>query len=1311
MAEPDATEANLYSTVSAPSSVSDSAGTDLSTPIPHGASRSSYSAAQASPNAYSRVQTILEPREVDVVADSPAALQGTKPDDITMSSDPMEAAGDEGLTSRRLRSKLSLASASSSSASTLSLHPIRDVDDLFPRPPPIKVSSIESSRSAVWEPSPNSAPTPTRLGLSSMGKLDPHMAKNHNSVKTQTLHHNQTQNNRGTHFYGNGSVLQAAQSAKSMGDMARYLGEGRSPMSRTSVQQSLYNTKLLRESMRILDEALAKEPRTQLIMLTRQEALVCQRALAALVDPEVDDVKRRVDSFPDDVKQYLLNEFAESQPMRRLASARSLHSVGSGHISLHSARSTPPTRASSFMAANLNGGINGKFGRKSSLPEAPIRNILGDSGVESAKGNSRRIRAFSSNDVDYISTGIDEDVSISDDDSLMDDDVDIHADWHSDFDSKTPVPLENRPSSPPSASSNSTCTPRKNTSSRASSPLRSRPIKPPSLTSPSFQHPSLYKIHTGNAGGEQDIEDIEEEDAKEVDLGDEEDSAAAQAAGDCSNSDDVDEGECGDFFSTNPISPEKLILNSNSYHRDNCSMTINDHNVRVDPLAISATDGSDSDDLLSGPSFASVPSGEPLHLNTSTLLPSSSMSPSLCSSGSATNPMQQLPDESPLGPGLEPATCDAADANVCDDRSIATDHGANAVDATSESPASNLKSTSSHERIGKLLHTRSGSLIPLQCFDLDKTIQVATAAKRADEEEEELVLASRGFPDLTPDLSHVVHMAHHSDSKRLSSRSHASSAIISNCDRTAEHIDCDDLDNSALPRPPSLPPNQGNRQHPEDSQQESQQYRDDLPCINNKELEQLVSMLHKIDLWDEFNIFVVAQLASCGPLVAVGFAIFERHGIFSELNVPEREALRYLTYLQARYLPNPYHNAIHGADVAQTMNHFFISCGLAKYTTLDVRFAAVFAALGHDVAHPGVTNSFLVQTWHPLALRYNDRSPLEMMHAAVIFELLQAPGANLLCNFQAEDLNIFRKAVVSMVLATENAEHDALVARLTKVSQALQNSQSREGMMVSDLEQIHILEASLHAADISASGKPWPVYQQWTERLCVEFRNQGDLEKERGLPVLPFMDRTIKLPLARFQSGFIEAIVLPLYEVLNQVPDLELDHAVANIKANLLRWREEVQPKEEGQKSPLPTTKVRAVERAAKTFLLRRSRSQGDAPEKTRNDSIDDAAVPEGGSLSDAQVDRRRMLRALSMSSLASHKSSVEILRGDRESDLGHSCETASLASSGIPRHFHRFMEIDRLPQDVDCFVDASTAPGTPSSTMTAATATTSLLS
>ena len=73
--------------------------------------------------------------------------------------------------------------------------------------------------------------------------------------------------------------------------------------------------------------------------------------------------------------------------------------------------------------------------------------------------------------------------------------------------------------------------------------------------------------------------------------------------------------------------------------------------------------------------------------------------------------------------------------------------------------------------------------------------------------------------------------------------------------------------------------------------------------------------------------------------------------------------------------------------------------------------ATARAQVVHDHGHPGLTNDFLIATHDPLAVRYNDRSPLENHHAASAFEQLLQPGHDITTGMEPSDRAAFRKQV------------------------------------------------------------------------------------------------------------------------------------------------------------------------------------------------------------------------------------------------------------------------------------------------------------
>lgn len=102
---------------------------------------------------------------------------------------------------------------------------------------------------------------------------------------------------------------------------------------------------------------------------------------------------------------------------------------------------------------------------------------------------------------------------------------------------------------------------------------------------------------------------------------------------------------------------------------------------------------------------------------------------------------------------------------------------------------------------------------------------------------------------------------------------------------------------------------------------------------------------------------------------------------------------------------------------------------------LDV-LALLLSAICHDVGHPGVNNSFLVNSQADLALLYNDQSVLENHHAAMMFKLLRSMGEDaqgehdILGKLNARDAADFRRTCIQTILGTDMTKHFSQVRAL-----------------------------------------------------------------------------------------------------------------------------------------------------------------------------------------------------------------------------------------------------------------------------------------
>ena len=161
------------------------------------------------------------------------------------------------------------------------------------------------------------------------------------------------------------------------------------------------------------------------------------------------------------------------------------------------------------------------------------------------------------------------------------------------------------------------------------------------------------------------------------------------------------------------------------------------------------------------------------------------------------------------------------------------------------------------------------------------------------------------------------------------------------------------------------------------------------------------------------------------------------------------------------------------------------------------------AAACHDVDHPGLNNLYLVESRHPLSIRYNDVSVLENHHVATTFEIMtkEENKYNIFDKLDKDQFKKVRKIIIDSILATDMSNHfkkfEVLKACVMQDDFNPQQADTKKLM----------LEWMFHLADISNSAKPFELCQQWTEYLYEEFFKQGDLEKERGYTVSMFMDR------------------------------------------------------------------------------------------------------------------------------------------------------------------------------------------------------------
>eukprot|EP00397_Hematodinium_sp_SG-2012_P003774 GEMP01003782.1.p1 GENE.GEMP01003782.1~~GEMP01003782.1.p1 ORF type:complete len:1012 (+),score=152.37 GEMP01003782.1:411-3446(+) len=266
---------------------------------------------------------------------------------------------------------------------------------------------------------------------------------------------------------------------------------------------------------------------------------------------------------------------------------------------------------------------------------------------------------------------------------------------------------------------------------------------------------------------------------------------------------------------------------------------------------------------------------------------------------------------------------------------------------------------------------------------------------------------------------------------------------------------------------------------------------------------------------------------------------------------------------EKEYMDHPYHNFSHAIDIVHTEHRLLTVSRASSFLSDLEQMTLLIAAVYHDVAHPGVNNPYLIDTAHELALRYNDRSPLENMHCAKLFSILCEKDTAMLDGLTREQYKESRRICVEVILHTDVIQHFGMVKSLNILYQV--NSElfdycdldyplsSEEVALYKNPESKKLLmNMFLHTADVANPCKSWPVCRAWAELILEEFFQQGDKEKELGLPVQMLNDRN-KVNRPNSQLGFIEFIVCPLivacvrlFPYLHELGD--------NLEGNVNQW-------------------------------------------------------------------------------------------------------------------------------------------------------------
>ncbi|XP_040850813.1 high affinity cAMP-specific 3',5'-cyclic phosphodiesterase 7A isoform X1 [Ochotona curzoniae] len=244
---------------------------------------------------------------------------------------------------------------------------------------------------------------------------------------------------------------------------------------------------------------------------------------------------------------------------------------------------------------------------------------------------------------------------------------------------------------------------------------------------------------------------------------------------------------------------------------------------------------------------------------------------------------------------------------------------------------------------------------------------------------------------------------------------------------------------------------------------------------------------------------------------------------------------------------NPYHNAVHAADVTQAMHCYLKEPKLANSVTPWDILLSLIAAATHDLDHPGVNQPFLIKTNHYLATLYKNTSVLENHHWRSAVGLLRESG--LFSHMPLESRQQMETQIGALILATD-------ISRQNEYLSLFRSHLDRGDLRLEDARHRHlVLQMALKCADICNPCRTWELSKQWSEKVTEEFFHQGDIEKKYHLGVSPLCDRQTE-SIANIQIGFMTYLVEPLFTEWARFSNTRLSQTMlGHVGLNKASWK------------------------------------------------------------------------------------------------------------------------------------------------------------
>ena len=274
-------------------------------------------------------------------------------------------------------------------------------------------------------------------------------------------------------------------------------------------------------------------------------------------------------------------------------------------------------------------------------------------------------------------------------------------------------------------------------------------------------------------------------------------------------------------------------------------------------------------------------------------------------------------------------------------------------------------------------------------------------------------------------------------------------------------------------------------------------------------------------------------------LLDLAMDVFGASGTLDALGVDIAVMRAFASQVRAHYRPNAYHCFAHAVHVLLNAHRLLKDLADPAAFPAEERFALLFAALVHDLDHPGHTNMFEIERASELSRLYNDQSVLEMHSISLAYEL--ADACKLFAGVRDAARRSLRVRVVEIVLATDigpPSGSDRGILVKSKWDNAFADG---FGLAESAERRMCVLVQLMRAADVGSAMQPYHIFANWSHRLARENNKAFGLTPEAH---------------TKTQGPFMGKYCTPLIQLIQKFPILNgAAEMEENVAKNLERWQ------------------------------------------------------------------------------------------------------------------------------------------------------------